>query len=86
MERYGTKEYRQDMSAIHDQVARTGEPVLITKDGKPYVKIVPAAEESVLERLVDEGLVSWPNRRRPVFDPIDLGGRDSTEIISENRR
>lgn len=82
----GTKEYRQDMAAIHEHVARTGEPAIVTKDGEPHVKIVPATEEATLERLERQGVVRMPTARRAPVEPIDAGGDDSTSIISEARR
>lgn len=89
MATHGTKEYRHDMAAIHDHVARTGEETIITKDGKPYVKIVPATRESTLSRLRSEGQVSVPRvdrRHRPSIDPIDAGGDDTTSVVAAARR
>jgi antitoxin (DNA-binding transcriptional repressor) of toxin-antitoxin stability system len=89
MTTYGTKEYRRDMAPIHDHVAQTGEETVITKDGKPYVKIVPASQESTLSRLQSEGRVSLPRvdrRHRPPIDPIDAGGDDTTSIVADMRR
>lgn len=75
------------MAAIHDEVVSGGEPAIVTKDGKPYVKIVPATEESVLERLRDEGAVLMPrSRRRPPIEPLDAGGDDTTALIVDARR
>ncbi|MTD54175.1 type II toxin-antitoxin system prevent-host-death family antitoxin [Amycolatopsis pithecellobii] len=86
MTTHGTKEYRQEMAAIHDEVVRTGEPTIITKDGKPYVKIVPVTDEAILHRLEKQGRVIMPKARRIPVEPIDAGGGDSTEIIAGNRR
>jgi prevent-host-death family protein len=41
-------EFKAQCLAIMDQVLQSGEPVLITKHGKPVVKLVPA------EKQVDE--------------------------------
>ncbi len=35
-------EFKAKCLAIMDQVLRSGEPVLVTKHGKPVVKLVPA--------------------------------------------
>ncbi|WP_236789248.1 type II toxin-antitoxin system Phd/YefM family antitoxin [Amycolatopsis sp. GM8] len=86
MAKHGTKEYRRDMAAIHDEVVRTGEPAVITKDGKPYVRIVPETDDSTLRALADAGVVIMPSHRRIAVEPIDAGGDDSTEIIADNRR
>jgi antitoxin (DNA-binding transcriptional repressor) of toxin-antitoxin stability system len=89
MASHGTKEYRRDMAAIHEHVAKTGEETVITKDGKPYVKIVPASQESTLARLQREGRVSLPEagrrQRRPI-EPIDAGGDDTTSVVAAARR
>lgn len=89
MASHGTKEYRHDMAAIHDHVAKTGEETIITKDGKPYVKVVPAAQESTLSRLQREGRVSLPEtgkrQRRPI-EPMDAGGDDTTSVVAALRR
>lgn len=81
-----TRDYRRDMASIHEHVATTGEEVVITRGGRPYVKVVPASEESVLERLHAEGRVRLPARPRDPIAPIDAGGEDSTDIIAEMRR
>lgn len=36
-------EFKAQCLAIMDKVQKTGEPVLITKHGKPVAKLVPAA-------------------------------------------
>jgi prevent-host-death family protein len=35
-------EFKAQCLAVMDQVQRTGEPVLITKHGKPVAKLIPA--------------------------------------------
>jgi prevent-host-death family protein len=35
-------EFKAQCLAIMDQVSRSGEPVIVTKHGKPVVKLVPA--------------------------------------------
>lgn len=86
MSEHGAKEYRGDMAAIHDEVVQTGEPALVTRDGRPYVKVVPASEESELQRLADEGAVVIPSARRASIEPIDAGGDDTTSILGDLRR
>jgi antitoxin (DNA-binding transcriptional repressor) of toxin-antitoxin stability system len=85
MSTHGTKEYRQEMAAIHEEVVRTGEPTIVTKDGRPYVKIVPAVQEAALQRLHDEGAVVLPSARRVPVEPIDAGGDDTTSIVADIR-
>lgn len=86
MSSHGAKEYRRDMAAIHDEVVRTGEAALVSRDGRPYVKVVPATEEATLRRLEEEGVVQMPRTRRPHIDPIDAGGDDTTAILTDTRR
>jgi len=39
-------EFKAQCLAVMDQVLRSGEPVLITKHGKPVAKLVPADKQS----------------------------------------
>jgi prevent-host-death family protein len=48
MEQIPAGEFKARCLAIMDRVLRSGEPVVITKHGKPVVKLVPA------EKQVDE--------------------------------
>jgi prevent-host-death family protein len=38
-------EFKAQCLAIMDQVSKSGEPVVVTKHGKPVVKLVPAEEQ-----------------------------------------
>ena len=86
MTSHGTKEYRRDMASIHEHVATTGEEVVVTRAGRPYVKVVPATEQSLLERLHAEGKVRLPTGPRRAVTPVDAGGEDSTDVIATMRR
>ncbi|MGA8501461.1 MAG: type II toxin-antitoxin system Phd/YefM family antitoxin [Candidatus Sulfotelmatobacter sp.] len=44
-------EFKAQCLAIMDQVLRSGEPVVVTKHGKPVVKLVPA--ESRVDDIFD---------------------------------
>ena len=39
-------QFKAQCLAIMDQVSQTGEPVVITKHGKPVVKLVPAEKQA----------------------------------------
>lgn len=39
-------QFKAQCLAIMDEVSRSGEPVLITKHGKPVAKLVPAERQS----------------------------------------
>ncbi len=41
MKALGVFDIKTRLSEICDEVARTGEPVLVTKRGKPFVRIAP---------------------------------------------
>lgn len=51
-------EAKTKLSEICDEVHRTGESVLVTKRGKPYVRIVP------LENVEGDGSSIWEARER----------------------
>jgi prevent-host-death family protein len=38
-------QFKAQCLAIMDQVSKSGEPVLVTKHGKPVVKLVPAEKQ-----------------------------------------
>jgi prevent-host-death family protein len=46
MKRIPAGEFKSKCLAIMDQVMHSGEPVVITKHGKPVVKLVPAASNA----------------------------------------
>ncbi|GAB3566869.1 hypothetical protein GCM10027445_14390 [Amycolatopsis endophytica] len=86
MATHGTKDYRRDMAAIHEEVVSTGEAAIITKDGKPYVKVVPVGEEDVLAELRRRGDIVWPTAVRVEVEPIHAGADDTTDVIAGSRR
>jgi prevent-host-death family protein len=46
MKQIAAGEFKAQCLAIMDQVLQSGEPVLITKHGKPVVKLVPAENQA----------------------------------------
>ena len=46
MKSLGLFETKNRLSEVCDEVARTGEPCLITRHGRPLVRLVPVAEKS----------------------------------------
>lgn len=46
MQRIGAGEFKAKCLKIMDEVAATREPVVITKNGRPVAKLVPAQVES----------------------------------------
>lgn len=49
----GVFDAKTRLSEIVDQVARTGEAVVITRRGRPLVRLVPIDEASVIEEGLD---------------------------------
>lgn len=58
MKGVGMFEAKTKLSEICDEVHRTGESVLVTRRGKPYVRIVP------LESSEGDGSSIWEARER----------------------
>ncbi len=46
MKQIAAGEFKAQCLAIMDQVLQSGEPVVITKHGKPVVKLVPAENQA----------------------------------------
>jgi len=44
MKQIAAGQFKAQCLAIMDQVSKSGEPILVTKHGKPVVKLVPAEE------------------------------------------
>ena len=68
-------EFKAKCLALMDEVARTGEPVVITKNGKPVAQLAPAPSEAKARRPVfgmHKGMV-YPigdvDLDEPVVDP-----------------
>lgn len=56
-------EFKAKCLAVMDEVAATGEPVVITKRGKPIARLVPErkSQTSLLEYLKGTGKIVDPN-------------------------
>lgn len=46
MKQIAAGEFKAQCLAIMDRVSKSGEPVMITKHGKPVVKLVPAEDQA----------------------------------------
>lgn len=68
--------------------ARRGHEVTITDRGAPVAKLVPLAGESMLDRLVRDGLATPPRRpKRPISRPtVRSTGGTVGDILEEQRR
>lgn len=45
MRKMAAAQFKSQCLAVMDRVARSGRPVVITKHGKPVVKLVPATQD-----------------------------------------
>lgn len=66
MKTFGIFEIKTKLSSICEEVARTGESVLVTKRGKPFVRIEPIALYS------EKASPVWEARERfEQYHPVD---------------
>ncbi|MFO7782606.1 MAG: type II toxin-antitoxin system Phd/YefM family antitoxin [Spirochaetia bacterium] len=76
MKRFGIFEIKTKLSQVCEEVAQTGESVLVTRRGKPLVRIDP------LETSDEEGSSVWEARER--FEAVYGVTEDFPEV--ERRR
>lgn len=70
MQTIRASEFKAKCLALMDQVARTGEPILITKNGKPVAELVPPAGLRPASPLgLHKGLVEI---RGDILSPVDV--------------
>lgn len=84
----GIRELKNGTSAIIDRVER-GEPVTVTRHGKPVARILPANLPEGIARLAAEGRIELPEGRLELpRKRIKLRGKGKTaaEYVSEGRR
>lgn len=84
----GIRELRDGLSR-HLASVRDGQEITVTDHGKPVAKLVPINQESPLERLIAEGLVTPPTRPGGggLPEPIDAGPSVRlSELVIEMRR
>ena len=83
--RVGIRALRDGLSAQLQRV-KAGETIEVTEHGRVIARIVPAQQESVIERLVAEGLVELPtNASRDLPERIAARGGVS-DLIADQRR
>jgi prevent-host-death family protein len=64
----GAAEFKANCLKIMAEVERTREPVLVTKRGRPLVRLVPAVEERPKLRGALEG---WMTIRGDIVAPLE---------------
>jgi prevent-host-death family protein len=59
MKEIAAETFKTHCLAIMDEVQATGEPVVVTKNGKPVVKLVPAEikDESIFGRMAGKAKI-----------------------------
>ncbi|WP_206447018.1 type II toxin-antitoxin system Phd/YefM family antitoxin [Agrococcus sp. KRD186] len=83
--RVGIRALRDGLSAQLQRV-KAGETIEVTEHGRVIARIVPAQQESVIERLVAEGLIELPtNPSRDLPERIAARGGVS-DLIADQRR
>jgi prevent-host-death family protein len=81
----GIRELRDGLSRFISEV-REGRTVTVTDHGHPVARIVPVDEPSALDRLIAEGRVIPPTRRkRKAPTPPKTAGTVS-DLIADQRR
>ena len=89
MREIGIKELKRDASAIVDAV-EAGETIVITRRGTPVARMGPLAAPGRVQRLVEQGLMSWP--AVPTSVPADVSplvtgdGPPISQQVVEDRR
>ena len=84
MSTVGVRELRDGLSRYLAEV-RTGQTVTVTDHGKPIARIVPVDRPTALERLVADGVVQPPTRRKgPLPEPVQIQGTVS-DLVGEQR-
>lgn len=93
MRKVGSREFKNRASAYMDEVHK-GDPLLVTKRGKPLVKVVPPDPESaseptlmdILKRLEMEGKIRLARGRLGKFRPVKIRGKSASQTLLEDRR
>jgi len=73
---YGAGDFKAHCLRLMEKVARTGMPLVVTKRGKPLVRVVPAAEKAWDE-------AEWRERGRA---SLVLTGRDDDLVRPTGER
>jgi prevent-host-death family protein len=87
----GIRELRDGLSR-HLAEVRSGRTITVTDHGRPIARIVPIDQPTALERLIAEGVVRPPLRRKrkaPVPAPADgpnAADGSISELVADQRR
>ena len=83
MQQVGIFDAKTRFSELVDTVNTTGEPVLVTKRGKPVAQIMPPPADDT-PKLSREELVAKVRELRPTYGPFDP--EEIRSAIEEGRR
>lgn len=83
----GIRELKNQASGIIDLV-EGGEPVTVTRRGKPVARIVSTATPPHLAAMISAGTVKASDGSRYLPEPVPLRGKGKTaaDYVSEGRR
>jgi prevent-host-death family protein len=83
----GIRELKDSASAIIERV-EAGEPITVTRRGRPVAQIVSASTPPYLAALIAEGTVKPAEGARHLPKPTKLrgAGKSAAEYVSEGRR
>ena len=90
--RLGLREANQRFSKAIKAV-RAGKEVVLTERGHPIAVIKPLkeenAQETALQAMADEGLITLPSRKGPMpaprWRPVKIKGKPLSQTIIEDR-
>lgn len=88
MRQVGIKELKRDASAIV-QAVEAGETVVLTRRGIPVARIGPLGAPARVQRLVDQGLMTWPGSPTELpgaAAPLASEGVPISQQVIEDRR
>lgn len=94
MRKVGSREFKNRVGAYMDEVHKGGDALLVTKRGKPLVKVIPPDPETVpeptlmdvLKRLETEGKIRLAKGRLGKFRPAKIRGTSASQTLLEDRR
>lgn len=78
MQEINASDFKAQCLAILDKVARTGEPVLIYKRGKPVAQLVPAPCDSYPQQQLEGSVTILGDILAPVMDSGDWDVESAT--------
>lgn len=82
----GIRELRDHLSRYVDEV-RGGSEVVVTDHGRAVARLVPIGVPRLLDRLIDEGVVTRaPVEHRPLAKPPVRARGTVSDLVAEQRR